>query len=229
LCVGSRPPGAAGPMHRPSTRPLRGEGRPRAGTGSRRSSSSHGPPAPASPDSVRFPHPSLTFPAPAASPHHDVLVHMGCRCHARKRPAGQQSPCCGSPVAYEHRQGLRRGFGGPFPGKPQVAADESGCRPGSVPGGLAARRVAAIHLGLPLPTASCGLPADSGGQPSNVRAGGVSLRRPLDLAPGGVYLAAQVALGTGGLLHHRFTLTGDRGPRRSVFCGTVPRVTPGGR
>ncbi|CAG7630022.1 hypothetical protein SBRY_20622 [Actinacidiphila bryophytorum] len=109
------------------------------------------------------------------------------------------------------------------------AADESGCRPGSVPGGLAARRVAAIHLGLPLPAASCGLPADSGGQPSDVRAGGVSLRRPLDLAPGGVYLAAQVALGTGGLLHHRFTLTGDRGPRRSVFCGTVPRVTPGGR
>ncbi len=52
---------------------------------------------------------------------------------------------------------------------------------------------------------------------------------PLDLAPGGVYLAAQVTLGTGGLLHHRFTLTEGRGPRRSVFCGTVPRVTPGGR
>lgn len=51
----------------------------------------------------------------------------------------------------------------------------------------------------------------------------------LDLAPGGVYLAVRVTSDAGGLLHHRFTLTGDRGPRRSVFCGTVPRVTPGGR
>ncbi len=30
---------------------------------------------------------------------------------------------------------------------------------------------------------------------------------PLDLAPGGVYLATAVTCGTGGLLHHRFTLT----------------------
>ena len=29
----------------------------------------------------------------------------------------------------------------------------------------------------------------------------------LDLAPGGVYLATAVTCGTGGLLHHRFTLT----------------------
>ncbi|GGU77749.1 hypothetical protein GCM10010260_07680 [Streptomyces filipinensis] len=35
---------------------------------------------------------------------------------------------------------------------------------------------------------------------------------PFDLAPGGVYLAAQVTLGTGGLLHHRFTLTEDEVP-----------------
>ncbi len=46
------------------------------------------------------------------------------------------------------------------------------------------------------------------------------------LAPGGVYRAAPVTWGAGGLLHHRFTLT-SRG-WRSVFCGTVPRVTPGG-
>src|SRR4051794_31409071 len=43
------------------------------------------------------------------------------------------------------------------------------CRPGSVPGCLAASRSATIHLGPPLPAASCGLPAHSGGQPSNVR------------------------------------------------------------
>ena len=39
------------------------------------------------------------------------------------------------------------------------------------PVGLAASRLTAIHLGPALPPASCGLPADSGEQPSNVRAG----------------------------------------------------------
>jgi len=43
------------------------------------------------------------------------------------------------------------------------------CRPGSVPGRLAALRSAAIHLGPPLPVTSCGPPAHSGGQPSDVR------------------------------------------------------------
>ncbi len=39
------------------------------------------------------------------------------------------------------------------------------------PPGLAARQEAAIHLGPALPPVSCGLPADSGGQPSIIRAG----------------------------------------------------------
>jgi hypothetical protein len=54
---------------------------------------------------------------------------------------------------------------------------------------------------------------------------------PLDLAPGGVYQAVAVTCGAGGLLHHRFTLTShlSRDTGRSVFCGTVPRVTPGRR
>jgi hypothetical protein len=60
-------------------------------------------------------------------------------------------------------------------------------------------------------------------------------RRPrrvlLDLAPGGVCLATTVARRAGGLLHHRFTLTNAPRKRRawrSVFCGTFPRVAPGG-
>ena len=55
---------------------------------------------------------------------------------------------------------------------------------------------------------------------------------PLGLASGGVYRAAPVTRRAGGLLRHRFTLTRtstDRGRWRSVLCGTVPRVTPGGR
>ena len=51
-----------------------------------------------------------------------------------------------------------------------MEADESGCTPGSVPRDLAVVGVTAIHLGPVLPPASCGLPADSGGQPSIVRA-----------------------------------------------------------
>jgi hypothetical protein len=89
------------------------------------------------------------------------------------------------------------------------------------------RGAAVIHLGLPLPTASCGLPASIG------RAALKRSRRerssPLDLAPGGVYQATAVTCGAGGLLHHRFTLTFAQARRRFVFCGTFPRVTPGRR
>jgi hypothetical protein len=60
--------------------------------------------------------------------------------------------------------------------------------------------------------------------------GRAALERSLsDLAPGGVCRAARVTPDAGGLLHRRFTLAGRRSTRRSAFCGTVPRVTPGGR
>ena len=101
--------------------------------------------------------------------------------------------------------------------------------------GFCARRpkspAAAIHLGLPSPAGSCGLPAGSGGQPSNACAGRRRTAVPLDLAPGGVYRATPVTRGAGGLLPHRFTLTGAHlgAYRRSVFCGTFPRVAPGCR
>src|SRR5690625_1495916 len=83
--------------------------------------------------------------------------------------------------------------------------------------------VAAIHLRRTLPHASSDLPAGIG------RA---ALGRLLSgLAPGGVYRAAPVTRHAGGLLHHPFTLTAAarRPRRRSAFCGTFPRVTPGGR
>src|SRR3954452_8551465 len=105
--------------------------------------------------------------------------------------------------------------------------DESACRPGSV--SPRERGVAAIHLGLTLPPASSGLPAGSDRLPSIACAGPLS-RALLGLAPGGVYRAAPVTWGAGGLLHHRFTLTpATPSRRRSVFCGTVPRITPGRR
>jgi hypothetical protein len=111
------------------------------------------------------------------------------------------------------------------------ARDEPACRPGSVSVRLAATRSATIHLGLPLPTASCGLPASSGGPPSNARAGArVSPGPLLDLAPGGVCLAAPVTRSAGGLLHHRFTLTvhpAGAGSTAVCFLWHCPAGHPG--
>src|SRR5690606_38486579 len=89
-------------------------------------------------------------------------------------------------------------------------------------------RRAVIHLGLPSPTGSSGLPAGSDGPSSDACAGTTSRWCPLGLAPGGVYRAIPVTRDAGGLLHHPFTLTAAAAPRRrSAFCGTFPRVTPG--
>ena len=93
------------------------------------------------------------------------------------------------------------------------------------PGRLAARGAAAIHLGLPSPAGSSGLPAGSDGPSSNACAGARGL--PLGLAPGGVYLAVPVTRDAGGLLHHRFTLTP---PSRAVavcFLWHFPAGHPG--
>ncbi len=102
-------------------------------------------------------------------------------------------------------------------------ADESACRPGSVAG---FRRPAAIHLGPPLPAASSGLPARLGRAALERRARdaprGASL---LDLAPGGVYRAAHVTVGAGGLLHHPFTLTPAKGA--VCFLWHCPAGRPG--
>jgi hypothetical protein len=106
------------------------------------------------------------------------------------------------------------------------------CRPGSVPGRLAAYRSATIHLGPPLPAASCGPPAHSGGQPSDVRCSTLlragfaePARSPGSLVVSCTTVSPLPARGLDGLdkLDRR-----GRTSRRFVFCGTVPRITPGG-
>ena len=92
----------------------------------------------------------------------------------------------------------------------RLARDEAACKPGPVPGGLAAFPFG-DHPSRPAVTGRF--------QQSTRRLGRVTLDRlrtpggpgALDLAPGGVCLAAPVTRGAGGLLHHRFTLTA--GPR----------------
>jgi hypothetical protein len=154
----------------------------------------------------------VTPDAGALLPHRFTLT--GARRHRRSvlcgtvprvTPGGRYPPPC--PVE-------------PGPSSVVLGSTNAVARPGFV-----RRSATTIHLRLTLPTASSGLPGDSGGRPSSAEA-----VRPLsDLAPGGVYRAVRVTPDAGGLLHHRFTLTPTRGPRRSAFCGTVPRVTPGGR
>src|SRR5690606_23213176 len=66
-------------------------------------------------------------------------------------------------------------------------------------------------------------PQASDGPPSSACAG---QRRPartlLGLAPGGVYLAASVTRGAGGLLPHRFTLTEFAARANSAVCFLWP-------
>ena len=68
----------------------------------------------------------------------------------------------------------------------------------------------------------------SSGLPGSIEAG--RLAPIFGLASGGVCLAEEVALPTGGLLHRLFTLTGieKTRSRRSLFCGTFRRVAPSG-
>ena len=113
--------------------------------------------------------------------------------------------------------------------------DEPACKPGSVPhGGGDHPSATAIAGGLPLGLATqpCDLPGSSGGQPSVTSAD--ARRRPLGLAPGGVCRAATVTNRAVVSYTAVSPLPGPGSPRgtvsgRFVFCGTVPRVTPGGR
>ena len=103
-----------------------------------------------------------------------------------------------------------------------VKGGEPACRPGSVP-------PLARGGGHPSGTAV----ADSlvrstrehrAGRPQSLAQGAAG--SPLDLAPDGVYRAAAVTCGAGGLLHHRFTLT-PAGAGAVCFLWHCPAGRPG--
>src|SRR4051812_29777853 len=125
-----------------------------------------------------------------------------------------RTPCGLTPPADLITAGQRR------------ATDESACTPGSVHGCLAASRWAVIHLGLPLPAGSSGLPAGIGRAALERLRRTAANRRPF-----------LTLLRVGFTEPHRspdvrWSLTPPFHPYqrerwRSVLCGTVPRVTPG--
>jgi len=98
---------------------------------------------------------------------------------------------------------------------------EPACRPGSVPplargGGHPSR--AAVADSLVRSTRE-----HRAGRPRSLAQG--TTGSPLDLAPGGVYLAAAVTCGAGGLLHRRFTLTPHQ-TRGGLFSVALSRGSP---
>ncbi len=100
-------------------------------------------------------------------------------------------------------------------------------KPGSVSPAEPGRRSSLWDDGYPSPLAAYpGLERDG---PPRVRATTrVALALPLlGLAPGGGCLAARVAAGAGGLLHHLFTLTSVRWDEGGLlFCGPFPSGRP---
>ena len=99
---------------------------------------------------------------------------------------------------------------------------EPACRPGSV-------RPLARGGGHPSGTAVAGSLVRStrehrAGRPRSLAQGAAG--SPLDLAPGGVYRAAAVTCGAGGLLHHRFTLTPAPRRRGGLFSVALSRGLP---
>jgi len=139
----------------------------------------------------------------------------------------------GRPRTSENYEGHRRWSGahGVFRVLVQRGgADESACKPDSVPGHLTAHRSATIHLGLPSPAGSCGPPAGSDGPPSNACAAD-------RFAPADLLTLLRVGFTepprSPGVLVVSYTTVSPLPParrgRRSVLCGTVPRVAPGCR
>src|SRR3954447_19860998 len=109
------------------------------------------------------------------------------------------------------------------------AADESACTPGSVPGRLAASRWAAIHLGLPLPAGSSGLPAGLGRAALERLRRTAADRRPSWPCSGWGLPSHTGHPVCGGLLHHRFTLTSIAVRRRDaggLFSVALSRGSP---
>ena len=103
-------------------------------------------------------------------------------------------------------------------GYAETSGPERACKPGSVARPKTGSRPSIWDDGCPPPQAA--YPGTLDGPPSSIPLFG--------LAPGGVYQASPVTRAAGALLPHRFTLTPIQ-TGRFVFCGTFPRVTPGGR
>jgi hypothetical protein len=112
-----------------------------------------------------------------------------------------------------------------FPQVSGMLRGEPACRPGSVPrlargGGHPSRTAVAGSLVRSTREHRAGSPQ------ALAQASRPEPRCPLDLAPGGVYLAAAVTCGAGGLLHHPFTLTFQPKPEGGLLSVALSRGSP---
>jgi hypothetical protein len=118
-----------------------------------------------------------------------------------------------------------RGSGGPLRRTPLTY--QPACKPGSVGRDACAPRATAIHLRRRLPGASCNLPGrlDQDIDPGFPRAAPIR-----SCSRWGLPCRLRCRR-RGALLPHRFTLAPviRNAPRRSVLCGTFPRLAPAGR
>ncbi|MDX6212045.1 MAG: hypothetical protein QOF82_1132 [Frankiales bacterium] len=124
-----------------------------------------------------------------------------------------------SAVAFRQRSipepSLRRHSADPREITVSVAVDEAASKPGSVH----CPKAAGDHLSRAYVAA--------GLMRSTRKLGRAALERFLsDLAPGGVYRAARVTPGAGGLLHHRFTLTAQADPYGGLLSVALSRESP---
>ncbi len=160
----------------------------------------------------------------------------------------RRAPCCPCPIAGQEAVGPRLDGGWCGPGPHRAATgrlDQAGWAVSLLPrrgaerplsrgrgtsravgrvlsrASVAGRAVTVIHLGWPLPTTSSALPVCSGGPPSNAHC--LGLLRMGFTEPTWSPRPLVVSYTTVSPLPRSLAR-----PGRSVLCGTVPRVTPGG-
>jgi hypothetical protein len=194
----------------------------------------HSLPGPRAPLRTRGPSaPGRGSPSPRGAPHRGHHSRRAFPGHSgdRQPPHGRRSGCSARVGDGPTHSAPPRVRGSSVPGRGPCGL------PGTRPAGVrwtsravgrvlsrvlvAGDAVTVIHLGWPLPTTSSALPACSGGPPSNARC--LGLLRMGFTEPTWSPRSLVVSYTTVSPLPRSLAR-----PGRSVFCGTVPRVAPGG-
>ena len=171
------------------------------------------------------------MPGGGRAPDADQWVHVFLAVRFRRLPGNSSSRTASTPYRNIHWHAPESGYGHSCPGghgqgldphwPPRAAGNavtvptqvsdvnrgEPACRPGSVrPLARGGGHPSGTAVADSLVRSTRGLRRAAFKRPRRHNIASATSRPP-DLAPGGVYRAAAVTCGAGGLLHHRFTLT----------------------